>query len=451
MAFPGSTTFGNAAGAATRIANTLRGPRNTSPQDYTVGQFGSGSTLAPQTTMPLQAGPSPATPYDVSPVSAAMKIASAWQTAIANRDISANNQRILDAKAAAEAATAQSESDYRQARIDALDPENIGAAALARKTGTLQAQIANPLPPKDPIIKKSPDELTPFVKAGRLSQASADDISANGIPQSRWNSIVTTAPPRPATAKLDMFGGKFDPDAISDAIYNKKFLADPSGYSRGQWGEVQTSMTKRHPDFDMADYQGQAKEYLGNIRTMTGSKLTQMGMNFEGVSGALELARNSAARLYAIAPEFAQTPINGLSQALAQNWNAYGPEVRDAVSDFISKTESAKLQYASMLAAAGAPHERVLQHTDEMVNYKRPLGSFDAQVDAAEADIGIRRDAYQHIAQRHGANEYATPGSKPQFPPLPGAGGVETPAATGIGGATHTFDPVNGLQPVKRP
>ena len=110
----------------------------------------------------------------------------------------------------------------------------------------------------------------------------------------------------------------------------------------------------------------------------------------EGVGAALDLSQQSAANLARVAPQFAQTPINVLAQRVQQNWNFGGPAAQAAVSDFISKTETARLQYASMLAGGGAPTEQDLKHADAILDYRKPPVAFGAQIDAARADVAVQ-------------------------------------------------------------
>ena len=107
MDFPGAGTLGNATDAARRIAKTLtKGTRSPTAADYTRQQFGDGSTRTP-VLLPHVAGPAAATPNDIDPASTALKIATAWQAGIRNRDIDANNAQVAQNAAATAAATAE--------------------------------------------------------------------------------------------------------------------------------------------------------------------------------------------------------------------------------------------------------------------------------------------------------------------------------------------------------
>lgn len=122
MAFPGMGTASNAFGAARRIARTLtKEPRNPTARDLTANQFGTGSTRTNSTMQGYIAGPTPATPNDVSPASAALKIATAFSTGIKNRDIAAQNAQVaadVQAKADATAALATQKATLEVGKLN---------------------------------------------------------------------------------------------------------------------------------------------------------------------------------------------------------------------------------------------------------------------------------------------------------------------------------------------
>ena len=219
-------------------------------------------------------------------------------------------------------------------------------------------------------------------------------------------SARTGMKPSGAMAGNGAFGAEFNPAAIAGAIKRREVPADPSGYSRGQWGMIASEFVKQFPGENLSDLTANWKSFNRNINTMQGTAFVKMGTNIEGVTNSLELARQSLASLQKTAPAFTNTPMNKLAQQVQQNYNFGGPAQQAAVSDFISKTETARLQYASMLAGGGAPTEQDLKHADQIIDYRKPAAAFNAQVDAAQADVGVRRQAYENAAQLKGINPY---------------------------------------------
>lgn len=185
MSFPGMSSVSNGLGAARRIARSLTtGKRSSTARDMTVGQFGSGSTRAsdPSVILPHVAGPTPATPYDVSPASAAVKIANAWQSGIKNRDIDAANARVAaEAQAQKDAAAAQTMklNDLRIAGAQAaLDPTQVQAHAQATEAGRIAAERANPVPVKRVAIMDS--DWNRLAAVHGIPQSVVADRAANG-------------------------------------------------------------------------------------------------------------------------------------------------------------------------------------------------------------------------------------------------------------------------------
>jgi hypothetical protein len=110
--------------------------------------------------------------------------------------------------------------------------------------------------------------------------------------------------------------------------------------------------------------------------------------------------------------------MNALAQKLQQNYSFGGPAQQAAVSRLVGQAEATRLQLASLYMAGGAPTDQAMKHASEILDYKKPPTAFSAQLDVAQNDVLLRRNAYQDAAMQKGVNPYASaaPGTGPLSP-----------------------------------
>ena len=246
--------------------------------------------------------------------------------------------------------------------------------------------------------------------------------------QSRYLEGYKAAHPNTTSGGNGAFGPGFDPVGIAQAIHEKNNAPDPSGFSRGQWGMIVSAWNKQFPGENLTQPIADWKSFTRNINTMQGSKFTAMGVNLEASDKAIALTRQYAASLADVAPQFANLPMNDLAQKVQQKFNFGGPQQQAAISRLIGQAEAIRLQLASLYMAGGAPTDQAMKHASEILNYKMPPVAFAAQLDVAQNDVRLRREAYFDAAQLKGVNPYGSPG----------VGGESQPASW------HSDQPVQG-------
>jgi hypothetical protein len=123
---------------------------------------------------------------------------------------------------------------------------------------------------------KAPETLTPAdIELARKKYQQADD---------RPRVTVTGG-----GGGVGTYGGTFDPNVVADAIMAGYATPLESGYSRGQWGAVSTSIFKKNPKFPLASAQRDYRAIQQLVRTLNQNQQVKLRQAITKASDSLSI------------------------------------------------------------------------------------------------------------------------------------------------------------------
>lgn len=211
---------------------------------------------------------------------------------------------------------------------------------------------------------------------------------AGGGTQKEWGQRAAVRLP---AGTFGSFGEQFDPDAIADGIADGSFPPDPSGYSRGQWGMVATSLRKRH-QFDMTRAQVDwrtALRYYAGLNTNLQLRLRQAIENgFE----TARVAQETSDTLEGLVPRTSVTLLNRGLLTLARE-GGLGDEATAAAQRLVSFVNALQFELANVYMGGGVPTDQASHKAREIVNPDMSPMRLRAALNSARQELAIRRNA----------------------------------------------------------
>jgi hypothetical protein len=198
----------------------------------------------------------------------------------------------------------------------------------------------------------------------------------------------------------------------------------PSGYSRGQWGQITTALGKSYPKANIAKAQNVWNATQTSIRSMNGRQQLQLHNSALAVQNSFPQVTDLLDQLDKLAPTTDATPINGILRGATRNFGANGPKAQDLAQQLTALFTGINGELANVYSAGGVPTDKAQAMADRVLNLNLPVHALKAGLGAEGFLINARLNAisqYSPIVPGGAPNPYINapeaPSETPALPP----------------------------------
>lgn len=281
-------------------------------------------------------------------------------------------------KATQEQAKARSEYVAGLVRRGAARAESDQATTTAQKNaGLVTTEMARAYGWPASVIGKRVSELTPAQQAAMPRQAS-------GIAG----------------------GDQFDPDMVAQGMIEGNLAADPSGYSRGQWGAIATSLQKRG-----VKAREMQLDWVGTKKFWTQRNSAQqlnILQNLERLGPSLDLVQSLSDDLEATVRRYGVKILNRANLNAAAN-GAYGKEAASAAQNLMTQINDTVFELQQVYGNGYSPTDQALKIASENLRSDWNSGVLRSAIQLAKKNVAIRRASVANIGPVTPSNPTGAP------------------------------------------
>lgn len=204
--------------------------------------------------------------------------------------------------------------------------------------------------------------------------------------------------------------GVFDPKAIAARIAAGDFPPDSRGYSRGQWGQIASSLPR---GFNLmkaeTDYNSLKRHFL----SLNGPVQVRLQQSISNIQETVPLFLEASQTLSKLAPRYRMTPLNKLANLSVRELGS--EEAVRAAQALESYARTLKFEMAVMYRNGNAPDDAAMKEAGGIIN-----GDVSPERIGTQGEVALRESRIR----QHAIND---------------AGTVSPSNPAGVGGAAGTY------------